>query len=168
MAEVAIRKALIYSILLFAVITGCSRESKVVANERPPEFYNRFVNSAADEKVAPETLHELKILEADETYNMRIALFDNGRVYYQVDRLGDGRGIWRFYKGAIEIVAYRPIFDMQLYISGESATGDSVIVRYYDRVGLNSHPIELRDPSALGVDEEPAPLPEFEKSADGI
>lgn len=133
-----------------SLVVSCShKREEFIAHPREPEFYNRFVNSSAEITSAPEKISQMKLLMTPAQYPLRFALYDNGKFYYEVDKLGSGFGRWNYTDGALELVAERVLFDMYLYVSAQEKEGTEVLVRFADRHGQNSIPLKLRDPKAL-------------------
>jgi hypothetical protein len=150
-------------------LQACSQGDKLTAHPRGDAFYNQFVNSSADWPQAENKVDELKLLQTGEQYPIRIALFDNGRFYYQIDKLGTGDGQWAYGEGAIHATANRPIFDMELTVSAAAADGDETLVRFFDRHGFNSYKLQFRDPQALKEQgKQPEQLRKFKRSEKNI
>lgn len=127
---------------------ACSPNQEMVASQRSPEFFNQYLNPSQDFAVAESKIGELKVLEVGEEYPMRYVLFEDGRFYYQIDKLGDGTGWWKFEGGGLQLTAVRPIFDMHLYFSAKEASTDETVLRFNDRHGFNSVNIQMRDPAS--------------------
>lgn len=141
----------------------------MTANKRDAEFYSQFVNPSEKMSGAAENLDQVKLLATGSEYPMRMALFANGNFYYQVDKLGDGQGLWDVKDGVLRLRAVRPLFDMHLFVSGAAAEGDETVIRFIDRHGFNSINIQLRDPEGLqqqGI--VPPALPQYQASEKGI
>lgn len=161
---------LISSFILIAVsiLTGCSDVS-MVENKRDEAFYKKMNNPSTDQAQAETKLADLKVIETSESYPMRIALFDNNQFYYQIDRLGNGTGTWKFSSGALELIANRPIFDMNFVLSAAQPEGDALVVRFIDRFGINRVESWVRDPEALKkAGARPEPLRNYSKSPKAI
>ncbi|WP_413586051.1 transposase [Bdellovibrio sp. HCB274] len=160
--------AFLTAVLGFA-LQACSPAGSLIAHERDAEFYSQFVNPAAEWPQAESKIDELKVMETDSAYPMRYVLFDNGKFFYQVDKLGNGEGVWTYQNGAMIVTAQRTLFNMELAISASSQTGNDTIVRFYDRHGFNSLPIKLRSPEALKAQGKSAPgLRKFTRSEKNI
>lgn len=154
-----ISAALLFSMAVLLGLVACSENSSMVSATRDAEFFEQFYNEPADYLAAKEKLAQLKVLETGEDYPMRFVLFQDGRFYYQIDRLGDGNGFWRFEQGGIELTAVRPIFDMHIYLSARAEQGNETLVRFYDRHGFNSvntHFVAPGPVTAVKADEDPA------------
>jgi hypothetical protein len=134
--------------LLFPLLVACSDVS-MVNNKRDPEFYKNNINTSENFAEAEVKISELKILETDDEYPLRIALFDNNRFYYQIDKLGNGYGNWKFKDGALELSATRPIFDINLYLSAAKPEGNILNFRFIDRHGIHTVETWLRDPNLM-------------------
>lgn len=135
----------------------------MVVHTRDQEFYNRFVNPASSAHAVERQLSSQKMIETGKDYPMRYVLYDNNTFYYQIDRLGNGVGTWKYINGALQLKAARPLFDINLYMSAAKAQGDELLFRFIDRFGFNNVPAEFRDPaSAQG------PLEKFVPSAKDI
>lgn len=124
---------------------GCSRLGST-AHPRSDAFYQPLINARpGDAKDLNLELEGLKVLQSDTGYSLRLALFSNHSVYYQIDRLGDGWGTWILSNGALSIVAERKYFDMTMVLSGAEAQGEAVVLRFFDRFGYQEQPIEFLD-----------------------
>lgn len=141
-------KFLSLALLFFSFILGaCAEDAKLISFERDPSFFDPYLNSNDQFGDVKTNLAGLKLLQTGEEYPMRFVLFQDGRFYYQIDKLGDGQGRWKFHSGGIEMTAVRPIFDMHLYISAAAPTGEKTLIRFVDRHGFNSINLQLLEPS---------------------
>lgn len=144
-----IKAVFIAVVSVVLLITACAPMSSMTASKKDAAFYGRFVNPSDDVSGASDRLDQLKLLQTGAEYPMRMALFANGRFYYQVDNLGDGQGTWDVTDGVLRLRAIRPLFDMNLFVSGANDESDETVIRFIDRHGFNSVRIELRDPQAM-------------------
>lgn len=155
-----------FFVFLPLIFVACSYpKESMVEHKRDAGFFDQFVNSSQDYKRAAERIGEIKLLQTGTEYPIRAALFDNGKFYYQVDRLGDGFGDWTYYNGAVELKAIRPYFDLDFIVSAAEASGNKTSIHFIDRFGVNHYPLELREPAKK---ETAKPLPEFSHSPKGI
>lgn len=156
------------AIIVAGTLTGCSDVS-MVDHKRDETFYKKMNNPSGEQAQAEAKMADLKVIETSESYPMRIALFDNHQFYYQIDRLGNGTGTWKFSSGALELTAQRPIFDMNFVVSAAQAEGDALVVRFIDRFGINRVDSWVRDPEAIKkAGANPEPLRNYSKSNKGI
>jgi hypothetical protein len=162
-------RMVLVGVVSLLVVSACSPDSGLVANPREPEFYSQFVNPADRASQTATDIESLRLIQTGDDYAMRFALFANGTFYYQVDRLGDGFGDWVYESGALKLIAERPMFNMNFYVSALEAEGDATTVRFLDRHGYNSYSIQLRDPEQIrGRDGVLPSLRPFVASTKGI
>lgn len=152
-----------FVIAIGMVLTACGKPVVSEGNKRDFSFYNQFINSNDQYPNAAQNLSQLKLFTSEEKYSMRLAIFENGSFYYQVNNLGDGEGRWEYHDGILRLKAVRPIFDMDLDIMAEREEVDDTIVQFVDRFRFNSVPIHFRKPSS-----ESKPLPAFKASGKNI
>lgn len=139
----------IFAVLSLAVIFagGCSNK-KNVEFKREPAFFKRLINNSENYEQADRKLNELKLMVSKEKYDMRYALFDNGKFYYEVENLGHGYGDWIYKDGAINLFAPRSFFDIDIDIMAAAATGEKMNLQFIDRFGNNVVKGQLREPQA--------------------
>lgn len=142
--------------------------------KREASFFTPMINDSGSYALASEKLAHLKLLSTGDAYPIRLALFDNGLFYYQVDKLGDGEGRWEYKDGALSLVAPRRIFDMELVITAAGSEGNATLVEFFDRYGFKSLATQFRDPTgntssgASSQNEKPPALKPFSSSDKGI
>lgn len=158
--------------VIFVVLANCSPIAKEAEFKRDAEFFNVYVNKSADLPQAEEKIASLKLLATEETNPLRLVLFDNNKFYYQVDRLGNGEGAWEYKDGALQLVAARPLFDLEFTIVAAGADGNETLVQYIDRFGFNSYLVNFRNPVGENAIEKtsqkPSELRPFSVSSKGI
>jgi hypothetical protein len=153
----------VFSLCVFFILCACSSKKNLVAHGRDEAFYSQFVNTTEKIEIVEQSLENFKVLETGKEYPMRYVLFENHQFYYQIDRLGNGTGTWKFVNGALELTASRTFFDLNLVLSGEQAEGEGVVLRFVDRFGLQNITTQLLKPEQMEQ-----PLPEFTESEKGI
>lgn len=157
------------SLTVATVLLGCMPSSSLIVHKRDEIFYQRFVNPVQDEARAADKIGDLKILLTGSEFPIRAALFESGKFFYQVDKLGDGYGNWSFKDGGLELRARRPIFDMELVVSAAQETGDAMVIQFLDRFGLQLHNLSFREPvKILQKGKVPSALPLFSRSSKEI
>lgn len=162
----------IVAVVCLIVFSNCSSSTRTVENKRDMDFFNIYINNSKDFPNAKNKIADLKLLATGEEYPIRLILFDNNRFYYQIDKLGEGTGYWQFEGGALQLMATRPIFDLEFTITAAQASGDETLVQFADRFGFNSLSIQFRDSVAFANSEKslqkPMDLKEFIFSNKGI
>lgn len=129
------------------LLAACGKPVTSEGSKRDFAFYSQFINSSDQYPNASQNLENLKVMTSDVRYSMRLAMFENGVFYYQVNNLGDGEGRWEYRDGIIRLTAVRPVFDLDLEIMAEQEASDTTIVQFIDRFRFNSVPIEFRKPA---------------------
>lgn len=156
--------------LFFAFGVGCSTSDyKMVEVQKDQQFFSQFQNTSQEMSVAAQNIEKIKILQTNDDYPIRLAIFDNGQFYYQVDELGTGYGEWVYHEGGLRLTAKRKIFDMNFFLSAANEQGDAVVVKFFDRYGMNSYNLDFRNPKKMeeeGV--RPEKLREFKSSIKDI
>jgi hypothetical protein len=72
------------------------------------------------------------------SYPIEIALYEDGRFYYDLPNLGDGVGTWKHSGGKIELKAKRTLFDMYIEIHGSDEGANNLMIQFSDRFGPNT------------------------------
>lgn len=156
----------IIGLLVFSSFVGCGNY-QMVQNKRDPEFFKSFQNSSGEAGQAANKIELIKLLLTSEEYPIRLALYENGQFYYQVDELGTGTGRWFFEDGGLRLNAKRKVFDMNFYLTAAEAEGNDLLVKFYDRRGLNQYKLQFRNPDSAVPGSLPK-LREFRKSDQDI
>jgi hypothetical protein len=76
------------------------------------------------------------------TYPIQIALYEDGKFYYDLPNLGDGTGTWRQSGDKIELKAKRTLFDMYIEIRARDAEEENFLIQFTDRFGPNTLKVE--------------------------
>jgi hypothetical protein len=151
------------------VLMGCSGDYKMATYEREKNFFALFENAGQEESQAAKNLENIKLLHTDEQFPIRLALYDNGRFYYQVDELGNGYGDWTYENGGLKLTTRRKIFDMNFYVVAKAQQGTDLVIKFFDRHGFNQYDLTFRDPrSADPTAPKPEKLREFKSSPKDI
>ena len=69
------------------------------------------------------------------SYPIQIALYNDGKFYYDLPNLGDGKGTWKKSGGKIILKAKRTLFDMYIEMHGSDKEGENVSIQFSDRFG---------------------------------
>jgi hypothetical protein len=136
------------SLALFLIlVSACSQGGKSVEHKRDFAFFQPMINPASEYGQADQKMQELTLVTSDQKYNMRYALFDNGKFYYEVSNLGTGNGTWSYKDGYINLFSSRTFFDLDIDIFAAEAEGDALAMSFLDRYGGNVVTATTRMPS---------------------
>lgn len=112
-------------------MVGCGNKSKSKLHPIREEVIPQIVNQKAYSEANP---HQDKtILNRD--YPIEIALYNDGRFYYDLPRLGDGHGTWRNSDGVLKLKAKRTLFDMHIEVKSNDEEGKTLAIQFSDRFG---------------------------------
>ena len=129
---------LLLTLLLGTACTGKSASADLFTAKDAGEF-TKFVN----EKKMPEDPN----LSIDKSvintkYPIEIALYHDGKFFYDLPNLGTGKGKWKYKDGKIELRAHRTIFDMYIEVYGGSPDFKDLAIQFSDRHGAVSMKME--------------------------
>lgn len=152
-----------------AFFAGCSSDYKMVQHQRDEAFFSAYQNPATELGQAAAKIETIRLLQTDDAFPIRLALYDNGQFYYQVDELGTGIGDWKFEKGGLTLTTRRKVFDLNFYVTALNPSGDQLVVKFFDRHGFNQYELGFRNPSSENSNSAPPEkLREFKSSIKDI
>jgi hypothetical protein len=125
-------KTLLWMSLVFLI--GCG-QGKSKLHKIPEPALQNYVN----QKSMP--LHPNLTVDksiTNNSYPIQIALYEDGRFYYDLPNLGDGHGTWKTSDGVIKLKAKRTLFDMYIEVLANDETGSSLSITFTDRYGPNT------------------------------
>lgn len=129
-------KVLIFLFTLFLLISCGKEKSELILFEKERSDYNQFINSGS--MPAQPNLSIVKTIYNDE-YPVEMALYEDGRFYYNLDNLGDGNGTWRYENGVLKLSAFRKILtfdvDMDYTFTITRKDGSQSLLKFRDRKG---------------------------------
>ncbi|TNE99288.1 MAG: hypothetical protein EP326_08420 [Deltaproteobacteria bacterium] len=126
----------LYIIFLCLIGISCipekSEKSDVVFFTTKNEDFNQYINQKQTPE-RPNLTLDKSIINND--YPIEIALYQDGKWYYNLANLGDGFGTWSFRNGIIKLFAKRTLFDMHIDIKATSQGAADVAIQFSDRFG---------------------------------
>ncbi len=131
------------SLLALTVLLGysCTKKSSSVDLYKAKESveFSKFIN----QKPLPEgpNLTVDKSI-VNEKYPIEIALYNDGKFFYDLPNLGTGTGNWKYSDGKIELTAKRQIFDMHIEVYGADKGIEETAILFTDRFGANTLKME--------------------------
>lgn len=128
------------SSLLLLTLSSCGKSGNdLTAYNAKKEDFNYLINSKRM-PAKPDLANHKTILNRD--YPIEIALFADGKFYYDLPNLGDGNGTWKYTKGHIELNAKRSLFDMKILVHALEENAADIGIEFYDRFGRNFIQVE--------------------------
>lgn len=81
----------------------------------------------------------------NEDYPIEIALYRDGKWFYDLPNLDTGSGTWRFDGGKIKLFAERSLFNMNIDIVAVKEQAKDVIIKFSDRFGPKTLPMDKKN-----------------------
>lgn len=124
-----------FILLAFVILVGCGKGGDAKLYKVDSGALSKFVNQKSMSK-KPNLTIDKSIINI--SYPIEIALYSDGRFYYDLPNLGDGKGTWKLKDGVIELKAKRTIFDMYIEVQGTDLDANSLTIQFTDRFGPNT------------------------------
>ena len=122
-------------LLALVVLVSCGKGGGSKLYKVDSSSLNKFVNQKNMSKKPNLTIDKSIV---NKSYPIEIALYNDGRFYYDLPNLGDGRGTWKLNKGVIELKAKRTLFDMYIEVQASDVEAKSLTIQFTDRFGTNT------------------------------
>lgn len=126
-------KILLLISLIFLVACGKQGTSKI--HPLKDEAVTKYVNQKSMPSDPNLTLDKSIV---NNSYPIQIALYNDGKFFYDLPNLGEGRGTWKKSDGKILLKAKRTLFDMYIEIYGSDKEAQNVSIQFSDRFGPNT------------------------------
>ncbi len=127
-------KRLLFGMFAAVLLSACQplyhAERSYKVYEKEPEFFQNLMNTPPENQNAKPSV----VLE-DSSYPISLQLYQDGRFYYYLKRLGDGWGNWDYKKGYLHLYAERKLFVMNFEIHSIDPESSAVSLEFSDRFG---------------------------------
>jgi hypothetical protein len=125
------------TILLLAliVLSACGKGGNAKLYKVESGALTKFVNQ---KKISKKPNLSVDKSFVNNSYPIEIALYSDGRFYYDLPNLGDGNGKWKLKDGVIELRAKRTLFDMLIEVQATDVDANSLTIQFTDRFGPNT------------------------------
>jgi hypothetical protein len=133
--------ALLLPIFLFSC-GGDTSDLKYEHLDRKKSDYSKLLN-AKEFSSSPDLGRDIFLANYD--YPIEVALYADGKMYYNMANLGDGFGTWKFTNGNYRIKTHgkRTLFDFVVEIYTIDNSGKNFNVRFSDRFGKQDFPLVI-------------------------
>tara|TARA_Y100000031_G_C8148823_1_gene351346 strand:- start:197 stop:607 length:411 start_codon:yes stop_codon:yes gene_type:complete len=131
-------------IVLLLVLVGCGEKGKLDFVEMEREDFNPIINSTRT-PAKPDLASVKTIINRD--YPIEIALFEDGRWYYDLPNLDDGFGTWKFESGKLILEAERDLFNMEIDVLSLNNDASKLGLHFQDRFGFRTIEVEQISPT---------------------
>lgn len=126
-------KILLLISLIF--LTACGKQGTSKIYPLNDKAVSKYVNQKSMPSDPNLTLDKSIV---NTSYPIQIALYKDGKFYYDLPNLGDGTGTWEKTNGKILLKAKRSLFDMYIEIHGSDKEAQNVSIQFSDRFGPNT------------------------------
>lgn len=90
--------------------------------------------------LVPDLTTDKTILNRD--YPIEIAIYNDGKWFYDLPNLDTGIGTWEYKNGKIELFAKRDLFDMYIDVVATKEGGAEMAIKFADRFGPKTLKVE--------------------------
>lgn len=118
--------------MVLVTAAGCGKQGKSKIYPLKEGAITKYVNQKGLPSDPNLTLDKSII---NHSYPIQIALYKDGKFYYDLPNLGDGKGTWKESGGKIILKAKRTLFDMYIEIHGSDKEAQNVSIQFSDRFG---------------------------------
>lgn len=125
--------------LSFLNLQSCvpkKEKSELILFKKNQSDYTKFINQKPKPN-SPNLSIDKYIINAD--YPIEIALYNDGKFYYNLPNLGDGEGTYKYEDGVLKLVAAREILgkkiDMNYLFTITRKDGSRAVLKFRDRFG---------------------------------
>lgn len=124
-------------VFLLALVTlvSCGKGGNAKLYKVESGALTKFVNQKSMSRKPNLTIDKSIV---NNKYPIEIALYNDGRFYYDLPNLGDGKGTWKLSGGVIELRAKRTLFDMYIEVKATDVEAKSLTIQFTDRFGPNT------------------------------
>ncbi len=133
--------------LSMAFFSSCNPSSDDKSELRLFEVKSSDFDQVINDKplpAAPNLNQDKTILNRD--YPIEIAIYNDGKWYYDLPNLDTGIGTWEFKEGKLKLFAKRSLFDMHIDVVATEEGANTMAIKFSDRFGpkvLNVEKINL-------------------------
>lgn len=111
---------------------SCAKKSDVIIFEVKESDFSQYINKKST-PAEPNLQQDISIINND--YPFEIALYEDGKWYYDLPNLDTGFGTWEYTAGKIKLFASRRLFDMYINLSATSEEAKDIVIEFSDRFG---------------------------------
>ena len=129
-------KVIGFFILSFLVACGAgSSTEQLTFYEVQNESFNQLINTKSMPENPNASVDKFII---NNKYPIELALYSDGKFYYNLPTLGDGTGTWTQETGYVKLYAERSLFDMYIEIKAIDENAQEFGIFFVDRFGPQS------------------------------
>ena len=130
-------------IIAATTLLGCNPsgddKSELTLFEVQASDFDQVINDKSLPLV-PDLTADKTILNRD--YPIEIAIYNDGKWFYDLPNLDTGTGTWEYKNGKIELFAERDLFDMYIDVVATKEGGAEMAIKFADRFGPKTLKVE--------------------------
>ncbi len=131
---------------LFLFISCGKKKSELILFEKDEADYTQFINQKPKPN-QPNLSLDKRIVNND--YPIEIALYSDGKFFYNLPNLGEGEGTFQYENGVLKLVAERKIltFDVEMNYTFTITRkdGSQSLLKFRDRRGNQAYSTSLTE-----------------------
>lgn len=119
--------------LFFLISCGINQEkSELKYFKVKSQDFHKYINQK-NMPTNPDLSADKAIINNE--YPFEIALYQDGKWFYNLPNLDIGTGTWKFENGIIKLYAKRTLFDMHIDVEALSEEARAIAIKFSDRFG---------------------------------
>lgn len=127
-------KNLSCSLIVLLALAACGGKSSPKFVQTKEENFSKFVNEKSlPSDRDPNLTLDKSIINRD--YPIQLALYNDGKFYYDLPNLDDGTGTWSYSGGQIILKSKHRLFTMRIDIGALDANAENLAIKFIDRHG---------------------------------
>lgn len=119
-------------LLVFVSLVSCGKKKKTKFYSINEANLSKFVNDK-ELPANPNLTLDKSIVNND--YPIQVALYRDGKFYYDLPNLDAGNGTWALSNGQVVLKSKHRLFDMRIDIRAVDENADNLAVSFIDRHG---------------------------------
>lgn len=128
-----------FLLLVLVTLVSCGGKSGPKMYEVKEEDFSKFVNDK-NLPANPNLTLDKSIINRD--YPIQLALYQDGKFYYDLPNLDEGTGTWHFNGGQIVLKSKHRLFDMRIDVRALDERANGVAIQFIDRHGPQTLKVE--------------------------
>lgn len=125
--------------LLLVTLVACGGKSGHKFYDAKEENFAKFINDK-NMPASPNLTVDKSIIHRD--YPIQLALYKDGKFYYDLPNLDDGSGTWKFDGGQIVLKSKHRLFNMRIDVRALDERADNLAISFIDRHGPQTLEVE--------------------------
>ncbi len=118
--------------LVLILVSACGQKGKTKFVAAKEENFARLIN---DKNMPSDPNMTLDKSIINNAYPIQLALYKDGKFYYDLPTLNDGTGTWTYNNGQITLKSKHRLFDMRIDVRALDEAANNLAITFIDRFG---------------------------------